>query len=145
MLKPECWGPSLWKSIHMLALGYPSHPSQLDQIAYKSFFEEFWKVLPCKVPCSVNYRRHLRELSIDNYLENNMKLFEWTVILHNIVNKELGKPMVLLEDAIDMYQCKQDKKELNFGNETNIYIVLMIGTMLVLVAYIIYLHNKIKR
>jgi len=90
--QPAVWGPSLWRAIHLVALGYPSDPSEEDVRAYGSFFEEALPaVLPC-AKCIVNYRRHLLELPVSPYLVGgDRRLFEWTVKMHNIVNKELGK------------------------------------------------------
>ena len=88
-LSPEIWGPSTWRAIHYVALGYPSAPSEDDVAAYGAFFGSLQRVLPCE-SCANNYRRHLRELPIEPYLRSG-RLFEWTVLLHNLVNRELGK------------------------------------------------------
>lgn len=93
----DVWGPALWRAIHFIALGYPAVPTEADAAAYRAFFEGLDRVIPCEV-CAVNYRRHLQELPIDGYLlgsargEGSPSLFEWTVLLHNIVDRELGKP-----------------------------------------------------
>jgi hypothetical protein len=104
----EVWGPALWRAIHFIALGYPSVPSEADAIAYRTFFENLGKVIPCEV-CAGNYRRHFEELPIDGFLLGDRgnaygrvgedggvdvgghTLFDWTVQLHNIVDAELGK------------------------------------------------------
>jgi hypothetical protein len=101
-MSPELWGRYLWFSLHFIAQDYPEDPSDEDKAAYKSFFENLWKVIPC-YKCSVNYKRHLEELPIDDYLSTKDALFIWTVSLHNIVNKELGKPLMALSEAKKMY------------------------------------------
>jgi hypothetical protein len=92
-LNPKVWGASLWAALHFVALGYPESPSEDDVAAYRAFFSALDKVIPCG-SCSDNYRRHLTELSIEPYLISGGegRLFEWTVLLHNLVNKELEKP-----------------------------------------------------
>jgi hypothetical protein len=65
---------------------------------YRQFFSNLWKVIPCE-KCALNYKRHLEELPI----EDNGALFEWTVKLHNIVNRELGKNEMSLSAAKTMY------------------------------------------
>ena len=86
-MQPSVWGPHVWRSIHYIALGYPDNA---DSMAYKEFFLNLWKVIPC-LKCSINYKRHLEELPpIDQYLGSKDDLFKWTVALHNIVNLELG-------------------------------------------------------
>lgn len=101
---PESWGPILWRAIHIIALGYPSDPSEAQRDTYEAFFTT---VLPTLIPCpkcSENYRRHLRDGEVppvstvlgptpstkDGEWRPNA-LFAWTVELHNVVNKELGK------------------------------------------------------
>lgn len=86
----------------MIALGYPESPSPIDKSTYKAYYDELWKVLPCG-KCSVNYRRHLEELPIEGFLGSKMELFEWTVRLHNIVNRELRKPEYSVQQALGMY------------------------------------------
>jgi hypothetical protein len=146
---PEIWGKNSWYILHIFAIGYPKQPTYEEIIAYKNFYENFWKVIPC-YKCSVNYRRHLKEVPLDDYLTDNTKLFEWTVKLHNIVNVELGKPEMSLEDAIDMYRKiiknTGEKKEVEDGKKMFVWIFLFI--MVGIIAYIVYtnetINNKIR-
>lgn len=92
-ITPAVWGPSTWRAIHFIALSYPEHPTENSIQSYGDFFvEALPKVIPCKT-CADNYVRHLQELPITPYLYSGGKhrLFEWSVALHNLVNKELGK------------------------------------------------------
>ena len=91
-MQPELWGRHVWKSIHYIALGYPDNPTDIEAENYMIFYLNFWKVIPCK-KCAVNYKQHLEELPIHNFMKNKMTLFEWTVKLHNIVNKSLNKQL----------------------------------------------------
>ena len=86
---PKTWGPSLWRAIHFVALGYPSEPTGSDVAAYGDFFRSLGAVIPCDT-CKNNYVRHLAELPPDPYLASG-SLFEWTVAMHNVVNRETGK------------------------------------------------------
>ena len=97
-------GPKLWKSIHNVALvEYPENPSEDDKTYYMNYYKNFWKIIPC-LKCSVNYRKNWEELPITSYLESRTQLFEWTVLLHNIVNKELGKKEISLSEALSIYK-----------------------------------------
>lgn len=96
------WGPHLWASIHHIALFYPEAPDAATKKQYKQFFLSLGPVIPC-YSCSQNYNRHLSELPIDDYLSSRDRLFEWTVLLHNIVNVETKKPQMSLERARSMY------------------------------------------
>jgi hypothetical protein len=102
-MEPKVWGKYIWTSIHILALGYPDKPSNEDIQNYKQFFLNFWKVIPC-YKCSQNYLKHLEELPIDNFMTDNLSLFKWTVGLHNIVNKELGKREFSYEEAYEKFR-----------------------------------------
>jgi hypothetical protein len=102
-MEPQIWGKYLWTSIHIIALGFPDEPSAKDKADFKEFYMSFWKVIPCQ-KCADNYRRHLTELSsIDNALTDSITLFKWTVDLHNIVNKELGKRNVSYKEAEEIF------------------------------------------
>jgi hypothetical protein len=99
---PDTWGRYIWYSIHFIALDYPEKPTQEDAVKYKTFFENLGDVIPC-YKCSVNYKRHMDQMPIDAHLASRDDLFAWTVSFHNIVNKELGKPVFTLEDAKKKY------------------------------------------
>ena len=88
-IDPTVWGPSVWRALHLIALGYPPSPTDEDIRSYGAFFSALAAVIPCD-SCSVNYRRHLIELPIEPFLVDG-RLFEWTVRLHSLVNAELGK------------------------------------------------------
>jgi hypothetical protein len=138
-MNPEIWGPCAWKVLHILAIGYPKDPTYEDRASYKNFYENFWKVIPCYA-CKQNYKRHLKEVNIEAYLDNNLKLFEWTVILHNIVNKELKKPEVKLEDAIRIYRNKLNKDKININNDIYFWIIIVF-----LIGVIVYIQrDKIR-
>lgn len=91
MSSPKYWGKHFWTTFHIVALGYPRTPTPEDIATYKSFYQLFGAVLPCK-KCARNYERHMEELPIDRALSSKDKLFAWTVDFHNIVNRETGKP-----------------------------------------------------
>lgn len=98
----DIWGRPMWKSIHHIALFYPDAPDATIRKEYRTFFMNLGPVLPCYV-CSQNYARHMTEIPIDDYLSSRDRLFEWTVLLHNIVNKETGKRQISLEEARRIY------------------------------------------
>jgi len=89
---PQKWGTCGWSFIHYVALGYPeSRPSMLERRRYRAFFDSLPGVLPCKM-CRENLTRHLTHASPDDALARGREaLFDWTVRLHNIVNRECGK------------------------------------------------------
>jgi hypothetical protein len=102
-MEPKIWGKYIWTSIHIIALGYPDKPTPDDKQNYKQFYTNLWKVIPC-IKCANNYQKHLDELPLDEQLSNNTTLFKWTVDLHNIVNKELGKRQWTHEEAFAKFR-----------------------------------------
>jgi hypothetical protein len=97
-MKPKMWGKYFWTTLHLAAMGYPDSPTIEDKETYRAFYTNFGRILPC-YKCSINYMRHLTELPIDESLLNSVSLFNWTISLHNVVNRELGKPQWNLEYA----------------------------------------------
>lgn len=86
----------------MIALGYPVRPDAQDVKAYRSFFVALGPVLPCQ-SCSSNYQAHMLELKeeLEEALDKGGRaLFDWTVALHNIVNREHGKRELTPKQAV---------------------------------------------
>ena len=137
-MQPYIWGKYLWPSMHYIALGYPDIPSETDIINYYNFFSNLWQVIPC-YKCSLNYQKHLKELPIDLYLSSKMKLFEWTVLVHNIVNKELDKTQISLEDALNIYI---NNNQIYFKNKFDYYYIILLLIIFALIIYILLIKTK---
>lgn len=102
-IPPPVWGPFFWHTIHLAALGYPNEPTFAEKKAAKEFYESFQHMIPCPV-CKLHYQKNLKENPITPSLDSRKDLFRWTVNIHNIVNKELGKPQYTEEQSIAFYQ-----------------------------------------
>ena len=103
-MEPCVWGPSLWNSIHYIALAYPDAPSETDKKAYFEFYRDLYRVLPCEV-CSKHYQAHWADQGLrPEDLVSADTLFAWTVRLHNLVNRDLGKNEWSLEKARTHYR-----------------------------------------
>ncbi len=101
-LPPEAWGPFFWHTMHITALGYPSKPSFAEKKAAKEFFESLKFLIPCPI-CKEHYKEHFEKHPITPYLDTRQDLFRWTVILHNEVNKMLGKKEFTETQSIQFY------------------------------------------
>ena len=101
-IPPSTWGPFFWHTMHIVALGYPNSPTYAEKRAAKEFFESFTHLIPCPV-CKLHYADHLKNNPITPSLDTKQDLFRWTVHIHNLVNKDLGKPEYLDSDAISFY------------------------------------------
>jgi len=86
---PKIWGPSAWNFIHTIALSYPDNPTPFDKENYKAFFLSLQNVLPCG-KCRNHYTENIKELNINNYLDNSSSLFLWTNKIHNASNATYG-------------------------------------------------------
>lgn len=96
------WGPFVWSTIHIVALGAP--PSFKDDSkrreAYARFYNTLPDVLPCRL-CGDHMRKHLRDMPVEGHLDGGRQsLFEWTVRFHNAVSRDTGRtPEMSVEDA----------------------------------------------
>lgn len=91
MISRDIWGSHFWNTIHFVALGLPHNPEASDKQAYKSFYTNLVHIIPCQ-ECADHLRENFSKLpNIDDYLNSPRELFNWTVQLHNVVNKMLGR------------------------------------------------------
>ena len=98
-LDPEQWGPYVWGTLHLVALGAPETIELADKPYYRNFINLFANVIPCE-KCKKHLGQHLEKHPVDPALTGRDALFEWSVNLHNIVNKMLGKSEMSLDDAL---------------------------------------------
>ncbi len=120
VMPPAVWGPFLWHTIHIVALGYSKEPTYAEKKAAKEFYEGLVHLIPCPV-CRVHYAEHLKTNPVTPALDTREDLFNWTVNVHNSVNKSLGKPELTPLEALQWYQqlgergrsplfCKEDQE-----------------------------------
>ena len=101
-IPPSTWGPFFWHTMHLVALGYPTNPTYAEKRAAKEFYESFVHLIPCPL-CKMHYADHLKNHPITPSLDTRNDLFDWTVMIHNLVNKDLGKPEYTAQDSIAFY------------------------------------------
>ena len=105
---PDLWGPAAWKTIHAITLSYPLDPTMQEKIYYRDFLYGLQYVLPC-AKCGINMGHNLQMLPLtDDVMSTRDNLVNWAVDLHNMVNLELGKPVLVGEQITaalaDMFQ-----------------------------------------
>ena len=123
------WGPHGWKFIHMVALGYPSSPTDEEKKNYKKFFLSIANILPCII-CSNHYKENLIKHPItEKVLENKTNLLHWTIDMHNEVNAMNNSKIYTHEEALKLIRNNyQDQTDINnndnidINNNDNIYI-----------------------
>jgi hypothetical protein len=102
MVPPQVFGEKIWDSMFLVALGYPSNPTQNDVVKYRTYYILQGNVLPCP-KCCFNFNGHLQKFPLDDYvLESRNNLIWWLYQLKNEVNKMIGKPM-MTENELDDY------------------------------------------
>jgi len=89
-ITPEIWGGAMWRTIHVVALGYPRNPPPAARAQYKAFYDSLRTVIPCST-CREGYVGIVDDMPVDAALGNPEDLFDWTVRVHNKVNEKLGK------------------------------------------------------
>lgn len=120
-INPNIWGPSGWKFLHYVSLGYPDNPSDRDKNNYKNFFYSLSNVIPCQ-KCSNNFKKNLNDYPIDNSLNNRESLSKWLIDVHNSVNQELNKPILDYGTASDLYPLKQS----NISNNNSFKFIILL-------------------
>ncbi len=97
-MSPKDWGPAKWIKTHQLAKYSDLRKNDLVMYVYGLRNE-----LPCE-ECRLEYSKLLEEFPLrGDHLKDNRTAFEWTVFIHNQVNKRLGKPMFTYDAAWAMY------------------------------------------
>ncbi len=95
------WGPCFWRSIHAFAAAY--RPTPEVKTAFKQFIYSLTGIIPCKV-CREHYVRNLNQIPLsEEYLKDAHNLFLWTYLLHDLVNRQLGKVSPPFEEIKAQY------------------------------------------
>lgn len=103
------WGPVFWSCIHVTALGYPREPNETDKEAYRLFFKQIGAVMPC-LHCRTHYTELLETYPLESYMESQGKLFEWTVCIHNAINKKRGQEFWTIEEALKQWANRYERE-----------------------------------
>lgn len=88
---PRVWGPPLWKEFHTKALW----PTQETRHELMTFHER----LPCLM-CKLHFQTLMGQYPTP---ARDCDLFDWSVFIHNQVNKELKKPQVSAHTARKLF------------------------------------------
>lgn len=97
------WQPVTWTIFHLIANNY----NDLYREHYINFFESFRTIIPCRI-CRNHYNQNID--NSENNIEQNVNsdhIFNWTVKLHNNVNKMHHKRVWSYDEAKNYYGSKQ--------------------------------------
>lgn len=134
---PKVWGKYGWDFIHLVTLGYPECPSEIDKKNYNNFFNILRGVLPCD-KCRYNLTHHLKKYPLnEQVLSSRTTLVKWGIDLHNVVNYYTGKPMLTYAEAINEINKLVNPEKNKWGNP--IYYLLLV-IVLMMVCYMFYYY-----
>lgn len=161
-ISPDKWGVHGWKFIHHVALGYPNLPSNNDKKNYKNFFMIIGNVLPCNI-CNEHYNAHLLIYPLtDTVLSKKINLINWTIDMHNAVNKINKKKIYGYTEALEIIRNNYENNykispiiknslpnnlsinnnsSINNKKNTNLYLYVII-VILVFLLFISLMCNK---
>lgn len=105
---PTVWGPIVWTTIHLFALGYAEQPTYSEKRAAKEFFNGLQFLLPCP-ECREHFREVIGSNPVEPWLDDRGSLVTWTWTIHNQVNARLNKPNVSREEFMAAYRRMSDE------------------------------------
>lgn len=109
------WGPHAWEYLHTLTFNYPTNPTDKDKQTFISYMDLTSKTLPCTT-CRVHFAKLLKKYPTEQYVANRDTLSRWLVMLHNSVNKRLGKPVVKYDNVKQKYETMRGTCVLSTGS-----------------------------
>jgi hypothetical protein len=156
-MDPTVWGPKLWFALHTMTFNYPINPTYQDKRHYHDLFENLKHTIPCDI-CKQHYKEHLQVNPISPHLDSRDSLVKWLVDVHNSVNKSLGKPILNMDQVVEIYRKEYSKTDLeptkpshNIKNKSNYFNNYMFTSFIVvtiLLSIFLYIRcvrkNKIK-
>jgi hypothetical protein len=94
------WQRLSWHIFHTLTLNYNDKYKE----EYITFFNSFKIIIPCKI-CRNHYNENIKKenMKIEKNI-NNERIFNWTIDLHNTVNKMHHKKLWSYEEARNYYK-----------------------------------------
>jgi hypothetical protein len=102
LISKEFWANPIWYILHFSAYHAPIILNKQWSLGYKAFVCCLMITLPCSI-CRNHLKETLPKVPIDNYLFTRESIFEWSVDLHNLVNKDIHKPIINIQEALKMY------------------------------------------
>jgi hypothetical protein len=93
------WGPKVWSTIHIFSASYTPDQKQ----AFKDYiYNVLPKLLPCE-SCRSHLKENIKTIPLEPYLTNNHNVFLWSYLLHDLVNKQLGKTSPAYNQIKEVY------------------------------------------
>jgi hypothetical protein len=111
-MNPSEFGPHYWFVIHTTAIN-ANTPEKRE--AFKMLIYSLAYCFLCDI-CGKHLKENLSNINIDDYMTCQKSIFEFSVDLHNIVNKQLGKPILSMQQAQQIWGHKKAKCPVSFSS-----------------------------
>lgn len=121
-MNPNEWGPAGWKLIHSISVNCEDNIPERKQYAIHQLFDSLKELLPCKY-C----RQHITE-NLQNYpiqCKTRKEFVSYCVKLHNVVNKQLGKPILNEQKCIRKLLQPYQKHNVPITNYVTFYLIFL--------------------
>jgi FAD-linked sulfhydryl oxidase len=97
VVSPSDWkaaiGRSTWHLLHSVAAKYPDTPSDTEKHSVVELFSSLQGLYPCEI-CRLHLAENLRAVPpLQDHINSRSELSLWVCQLHNVVNRELHKPV----------------------------------------------------
>ena len=102
-MDPTVWGPSFWFVLHTVSLNYPEQPTYVEKRTHHDFYRFVQHILPCEA-CRRHYKELFATYPIEPFLTSKQSLVTWVVMIHNQVNKRLGKSLITTHEVLANYK-----------------------------------------
>jgi hypothetical protein len=134
-ISPKLWGRQGWHFIHIVALSYPDIPTEKEKEGYLKFLYSLQDVLPCS-SCAEHWRMKLE--AFPPKMGSRTELFNWTVDMHNLVNKQNGKKEISYQEALDELKKNGETYDLKVSDlKKGLALSFSLISVLLLLSYVI--------
>lgn len=152
---PTIWGLKMWTMIHLICLQAPETIDTNVRNAFYTFFTMMPYVLPCD-KCREHWLEHVREQPLEQMLDTREQLFRWSVNMHNLVNKSLGKPEISYDSALKHWtsisrgdipstQCIDTGNNVgivSFSKNNRLWMIFLLISIIVIVCMFVFVLKR---
>jgi hypothetical protein len=103
-MRTRAFGPPMWFSLFMVAMGYPDKPTDTDRANYRKHIVSIGNVMPCNI-CRDSFKSFIAEdvPLTDDVFDSRRNLVYFLMRLKNRVNRKLGEPELTKREFKEQY------------------------------------------
>jgi hypothetical protein len=106
-MRTNAFGPPMWFSLFMIAMGYPDKPTKTDRANYRRHIKSIGDVMPCVI-CRKSFKNFIKPSGDvplnDKAFDSRKSLVYFLMRLKNRVNKKLNKPQLSQKEMDEHYK-----------------------------------------